>query len=111
MHKLYHTICLGKVVCENKTKQTGFEPKCKTENFNLLFFSTLTDKKKIKLEIEDELDAADDSAVKKEDTNNTEMLRCETCGVVFRNLVLFMDHKNTRCDSGMLNINRLLSKI
>ena len=46
MHKLYHTICLGKVVCENKTKQTGFEPKCNTDNFNLLCFLLLQTKRK-----------------------------------------------------------------
>lgn len=65
---------------------------------------SVADKKKIKLEATEVslLNGADGIQDKKEnETNDSEMFRCETCGATFRSLVLFMDHKNTRCDTGM----------
>ena len=37
-------------------------------------------------------------------TEVTEIFRCETCGATFGNLLNFMDHKNTLCNTSKIHI-------
>lgn len=69
-----------------------------TNSLNECFL--IVDKKKMKLNVEPDL-LNGDGGEKPEETIKSEIFRCETCGATFRNLLLFMDHKNTQCDTGM----------
>lgn len=63
----------------------------------------ILDKKKLKLDVEPDL-LNGDGGEKPEETIKSEIFRCETCGATFKNLLLFMDHKNTQCDTGMRSV-------
>ncbi|KAL4235025.1 hypothetical protein ACF0H5_006663 [Mactra antiquata] len=64
--------------------------------------NVLPDQKRQKLACADEAENDDQLPAKDTDDSLTEseVFRCETCGEKFENLVRFMDHKNTQCDSG-----------
>ena len=62
---------------------------------------SISEEKKLKLsEDVTESATAETAATSGDPPSEPEVFRCEACGATFNNLVQFMDHRNSQCESG-----------